>query len=623
MLNFKRLLVIALCVLLYATVALAQKRQREAPVSGAVSQDVIIIIQQQQVRFTAQKPIQEMQLQIFDPAGELVYDSGAGAALELNWPLQNANGEAIRSGLYAYTLSIKEAGAEKARERRGHFIIDRAADREGATDKLWVTSRNDNGVGVDLTVARDGNATVAGTSSASQWPAGQQGGNSNRGGEGEAEPETQSKASTAAAAGTIGRIAKFTSANDLGDSVMTEQNGRISIGTGTPSHRLAVVGGPAWTGDFWGGALELENAAAIAWRENTSNVKFGIGRTETGLFFFRTNSPLGATMNGPIYDFKMDNAGNVGIGQIGINSDLSGAKLNLMTAPNSYGLAHSDGAVTVGSYVSSVGGWLGTRSNHSLHFFTNNSNPRATITTTGNVGIGTTTPGAKLHVEGSGGPIEAIIKSNGDRAFLSVESTITGLNRKWSVESGIFGTPGLFGIYDWQANRAGLTIDTSGLVAVRALQLTGGADFAENFDVNATPLNSKDARGAARQVAPGMVVSIDSTSPGKLKLSAQAYDRRVAGIISGAGGVKPGMTMGQEGTLADGKHPVALSGRVYVWVDATRGAVKPGDLLTTSSTPGHAMKAAYPSKAQGAIIGKAMTGLKRGKGLVLALVTLQ
>jgi hypothetical protein len=83
------------------------------------------------------------------------------------------------------------------------------------------------------------------------------------------------------------------------------------------------------------------------------------------------------------------------------------------------------------------------------------------------------------------------------------------------------------------------------------------------------------------------------------------------------------MMMSQTGTLADGQHPVALSGRVYCWVDASRGAIKPGDLLTTSSTPGHAMKATNAARAQGAIIGKAMTGLKSGRGLVLVLVNLQ
>jgi hypothetical protein len=120
-----------------------------------------------------------------------------------------------------------------------------------------------------------------------------------------------------------------------------------------------------------------------------------------------------------------------------------------------------------------------------------------------------------------------------------------------------------------------------------------------------------------------MVVSIDPASPGRLALTTQAYDRRVAGIISGAGGVKPGMTMSQEGTLAHGQLPVALSGRVYCQVDASFGAIEPGDLLTTSSTPGHAMKVTDAAKAQGAIIGKAMTSLKEGKGLVLVLVTLQ
>ena len=57
--------------------------------------------------------------------------------------------------------------------------------------------------------------------------------------------------------------------------------------------------------------------------------------------------------------------------------------------------------------------------------------------------------------------------------------------------------------------------------------------------------------------------------------------------------------------------------------DASSAAIKPGDLLTTSATPGHAMKASNHGKAQGAILGKAMTRLKEGRGMVLVLVTLQ
>jgi hypothetical protein len=152
-----------------------------------------------------------------------------------------------------------------------------------------------------------------------------------------------------------------------------------------------------------------------------------------------------------------------------------------------------------------------------------------------------------------------------------------------------------------------------GRITTMELQITGGSDLSEQFDITAseaTPL-------------PGMVVCIDPKNPGQLMLSSRAHDRTVAGIVSGAGGVKPGMLMGQRGTAADGKHPVALTGRVYCWMDASHGAIEPGDLITTSDTPGHGMKVLHHTQAQGAILGKAMTGLAEGKGLVLVLVSLQ
>jgi hypothetical protein len=68
---------------------------------------------------------------------------------------------------------------------------------------------------------------------------------------------------------------------------------------------------------------------------------------------------------------------------------------------------------------------------------------------------------------------------------------------------------------------------------------------------------------------------------------------------------------------------VALTGRVYVQADTVNGPIQPGDLLTTSLTPGRAMKVTDHARAQGAILGKAMTGLAAGEGLVLVLVSLQ
>ena len=152
-----------------------------------------------------------------------------------------------------------------------------------------------------------------------------------------------------------------------------------------------------------------------------------------------------------------------------------------------------------------------------------------------------------------------------------------------------------------------------GRISTQELQITGGSDLSENFDV----------KPGEFEIGPGMVVCIDPERPGHLKVSRQAYDNKVAGIISGAGGIRTGMLMGQQGSEADGRHPVALTGRVYCRADATTRAIRPGDLLTTSDLPGHAMKVTDHGKAGGSILGKAMTGLENGTGLVLVLVSLQ
>jgi hypothetical protein len=149
-------------------------------------------------------------------------------------------------------------------------------------------------------------------------------------------------------------------------------------------------------------------------------------------------------------------------------------------------------------------------------------------------------------------------------------------------------------------------LEVVGTTTTTELVITGGSDLSERFDI-------------ADKALPGMVVSIDPDRDGALRVATEPYDTAVAGVVSGAGGVKPGLTMSQEGTL-DGTHPVAVAGRVYVWCDASLGAIERGDLLTTSGTAGHAMKVVDRGRAAGAIIGKALTRLESGKGLVLALI---
>jgi hypothetical protein len=135
------------------------------------------------------------------------------------------------------------------------------------------------------------------------------------------------------------------------------------------------------------------------------------------------------------------------------------------------------------------------------------------------------------------------------------------------------------------------------------------ADCAEDFDIS-----------GAEPVAPGtvMVLGDDDT----LTPCRHSYDKRVAGVLSGAGDYRPGIVLDRQ-PVQGTRAPVALLGKVFCKVDAGYGPVAVGDLLTTSDTPGHAMKAADPFKAFGSVIGKALRPLAAGQGLIPILIALQ
>ncbi|MCB9422001.1 MAG: hypothetical protein H6667_19530 [Ardenticatenaceae bacterium] len=165
------------------------------------------------------------------------------------------------------------------------------------------------------------------------------------------------------------------------------------------------------------------------------------------------------------------------------------------------------------------------------------------------------------------------------------------------------------GVYGRSTN--GLAGDFDGRLRSKVVEITGGSDLAERFAVS-----------GGETAVPGTVMVIDPDNPGHLMSSSSAYDRKVAGVVSGAGDVQPGLTLHQEGVL-EGDTVVAIAGRVYVLADVSNGPIQPGDMLTTSDTPGHVMKATDLDLAQGAVLGKAMTALDSGTGLVLVLVNLQ
>ena len=192
---------------------------------------------------------------------------------------------------------------------------------------------------------------------------------------------------------------------------------------------------------------------------------------------------------------------------------------------------------------------------------------------TGRVGIQTTDPNASLGIKTIGGTGSII------RGFDDTDATV------------------------FRVTSTGRTVTT-------AVQITGGGDLVEGFESSEGTLE------------PGTVVIIDSENPGEMKTSSSPYDRKVAGVISGAGGVNHGIRMGQDGVL-DGENLVAMTGRVYVKCSAENGSIQPGDLLTTAGVRGHAMRADDIERSFGAVIGKAMTPLEDGTGLVLVLVNLQ
>lgn len=130
-----------------------------------------------------------------------------------------------------------------------------------------------------------------------------------------------SMAVSAGATATVSNVTYFDASG--GPRLVVKGYGSVGIGTSTPTNRLAVIGGPLWTTAGWLGAMEFSNASALAWQANAGGWHFGIGQTNNGLFFFRSQSNLADTSNPANYFMTMTDLGLVGINTVSPDATLS------------------------------------------------------------------------------------------------------------------------------------------------------------------------------------------------------------------------------------------------------------------------------------------------------------
>jgi hypothetical protein len=400
-----------------------------------------------------------------------------------------------------------------------------------------------------------------------------------------------------------------------GSNIYSNNSGRVSIGvTGLPFGQLSVATSTGIN------AVHAENTTNTAFLDTAF---FGLG-TDSGGYFEATSSSTSARGvigvseegHGGYFLGKGYFSGRVGIGTSGpaVPLHVQGSDVIMQELSSS----HGSGTWLEIQNVSSGGLRWGVVSTGEANgegpgrlIFRNMSDGVSAITLApdGNVGIGTTGPSTILHVD-SGGDAHL-----GDGSGYQVIGPVNGANLVMDNNEIMARTDGAASTLYINNEGGDVRIGLNGgstTVWVPVLAVTG-ADLAERFPV--TPQEAEPV--------PGTVMEIDPDHPGRLRVSRGAYNRRVAGVVSGAGDVPTGTILGNL-PGSEGEPAIALSGRVWVRCDARVAGIETGDMLTTSDHPGHAMAVREFDRAHGAVIGKAMTPLAKGEsGMVLVLVNLQ
>ena len=421
--------------------------------------------------------------------------------------------------------------------------------------------------------------------------------------------------------------------------------GNIGVGTGVPDRPLTIQGSEL---------VSFRNAAAATkWHINDRGGSGDLNIAETGV------------ADGRLY---LSAGGNVGIGTTNPQSRL---QIKNLTAIDE-GTTNAGAWANFGSNAFFDGTWRRVdtaKAGVNLHINADGAGQEfrflrieadgsslrniavigsnRSYVTEGNVGIGTSDPQGKLDVRGD------IRAGNSDIYFTQPNHNHTGIGNAAgfaAIENaanygalmilGRAGTSRGRSVKLWDYLQVNGGLDVTGHVAIQGRLGTagwsptprtsgwGGGIHTWDVEAEGTMWSRSGYQSGNRDLAEnhlcdtllesGDVVCLHPVKD-RIVLSQQSNAASVVGVVSTA----PGMVLNADRDIAEEKmFPVALCGRVPCKVVDENGPIARGDLLTSSSTPGYAMKALPISVDEqeffrpGTIIGKALEPLPSGEGVI-------